>query len=102
MLGQKPEIGEPDVWRQIGENLSRQLQKASAPRSAARDGGDADSRPAADGPTGRRARMKAALAPKRAIGSEVFYSTLRILSVSAKVAIQIIGAVLFIHVVETL
>jgi ATP-dependent exoDNAse (exonuclease V) alpha subunit len=30
MLGQRPEIGEPDVWRQIGENLSRQPQKASA------------------------------------------------------------------------
>ena len=30
MIGQKPEIGEPDVWRQIGENLSRQPQKASA------------------------------------------------------------------------
>jgi hypothetical protein len=30
MLGQRPEIREPDVWRQIGENLSRQTQKASA------------------------------------------------------------------------
>jgi len=30
MIGQRPEIGEPDVWRQIGENLSRQPQKASA------------------------------------------------------------------------
>jgi hypothetical protein len=30
MLGQRPEIREPDVWRQIGENLSRQPQKASA------------------------------------------------------------------------
>ena len=30
MIGQRPEIHEPDVWRQIGENLSRQPQKASA------------------------------------------------------------------------
>jgi hypothetical protein len=30
MIGQRPEIAEPDVWRQIGENLSRQPQKASA------------------------------------------------------------------------
>jgi hypothetical protein len=30
MLGQRPEIREPDVWRQIGENLRRQPQKASA------------------------------------------------------------------------
>jgi hypothetical protein len=30
MIGQRPEIGEPEVWRQIGENLSRQPQKASA------------------------------------------------------------------------
>ena len=30
MIGQRPEIGEPDVWRQIGENLSRQPHKASA------------------------------------------------------------------------
>ena len=30
MIGQRPDIGEPDVWRQIGENLSRQPQKASA------------------------------------------------------------------------
>ncbi len=30
MLGQRPEIHEPDVWRQIGENLSSQPQKASA------------------------------------------------------------------------
>jgi ATP-dependent exoDNAse (exonuclease V) alpha subunit len=30
MIGQRPEIGESDVWRQIGENLSRQPQKASA------------------------------------------------------------------------
>jgi len=30
MLGQRPEIGEPDVWRQIGENLSREPQKTSA------------------------------------------------------------------------
>jgi hypothetical protein len=30
MIGQKPDIHEPDVWRQIGENLSRQPQKASA------------------------------------------------------------------------
>jgi hypothetical protein len=30
MIGQRPEIGEPDVWRQIGENLGRQPQKASA------------------------------------------------------------------------
>jgi hypothetical protein len=30
MLGQRPEIHEPDVWRNIGENLSRQPQKASA------------------------------------------------------------------------
>src|SRR5277367_537087 len=30
MIGQIPEIREPDVWRQIGENLSRQTQKASA------------------------------------------------------------------------
>ena len=30
MLGHKPEIHEPDVWRNIGENLSRQPQKASA------------------------------------------------------------------------
>jgi hypothetical protein len=30
MIGQRPEIREPDVWRQIGENLSRQPQKASA------------------------------------------------------------------------
>ena len=30
MLGLRPEIHEPDVWRQIGENLSRQPQKASA------------------------------------------------------------------------
>jgi hypothetical protein len=30
MIGQRLEIGEPDVWRQIGENLSRQPQKASA------------------------------------------------------------------------
>jgi hypothetical protein len=30
MIGQRPEIGEPDVWRQIGEDLSRQPQKASA------------------------------------------------------------------------
>ena len=30
MIGQRPDIQEPDVWRQIGENLSRQPQKASA------------------------------------------------------------------------
>ena len=30
MLGQRPDIHEPDVWRNIGENLSRQPQKASA------------------------------------------------------------------------
>ena len=30
MIGQRPEIGEPDVWREIGEYLSRQPQKASA------------------------------------------------------------------------
>jgi hypothetical protein len=30
MIGHRPDIGEPDVWRQIGENLSRQPQKASA------------------------------------------------------------------------
>ncbi len=30
MLGQRPEIHELDVWRNIGENLSRQRQKASA------------------------------------------------------------------------
>jgi hypothetical protein len=30
MLGQRPEIREPDVWRQIGENLSRQPEKKSA------------------------------------------------------------------------
>ena len=30
MIGHKPEIHEPDVWRQIGENLSRQPQKTSA------------------------------------------------------------------------
>jgi hypothetical protein len=30
MLGQRPEIRELDVWRNIGENLSRQPQKASA------------------------------------------------------------------------
>ena len=30
MIGHRPEIREPDVWRQIGENLSRQPQKASA------------------------------------------------------------------------
>ena len=30
MIGQRPEIHEPDVWRNIGENLSRQPQKASA------------------------------------------------------------------------
>jgi hypothetical protein len=30
MIGQRPEIHEPDVWRQIGEHLSRQPQKASA------------------------------------------------------------------------
>jgi ATP-dependent exoDNAse (exonuclease V) alpha subunit len=30
MIGKRPDIGEPDVWRQIGENLSRQPQKASA------------------------------------------------------------------------
>ncbi len=30
MIGQRPEVGEFDVWRQIGENLSRQPQKASA------------------------------------------------------------------------
>jgi hypothetical protein len=30
MIGQRPEIREPDVWRNIGENLSRQPQKASA------------------------------------------------------------------------
>ena len=30
MIGHRPEIHEPDVWRQIGENLSRQPQKASA------------------------------------------------------------------------
>ena len=30
MIGQRPEIHEPDVWRQIAENLSRQPQKASA------------------------------------------------------------------------
>ena len=30
MIGHRSEIGEPDVWRQIGENLSRQPQKASA------------------------------------------------------------------------
>ncbi|MFZ3238616.1 MAG: MobF family relaxase [Stellaceae bacterium] len=30
MIGQRPEIGEPEVWRQIAENLSRQPQKASA------------------------------------------------------------------------
>jgi hypothetical protein len=30
MIGERPEIREPDVWRNIGENLSRQPQKASA------------------------------------------------------------------------
>jgi hypothetical protein len=30
MIGPRPEIAEPNVWRQIGENLSRQPQKASA------------------------------------------------------------------------
>jgi TrwC relaxase/AAA domain len=30
MIGQRPDIHEPDVWRNIGENLSRQPQKASA------------------------------------------------------------------------
>ncbi|MGH7116626.1 MAG: ATP-dependent DNA helicase [Stellaceae bacterium] len=30
MIGQRPDIREPDVWCQIGENLSRQPQKASA------------------------------------------------------------------------
>ena len=30
MLGQIPDIREADVWRNIGENLSRQPQKASA------------------------------------------------------------------------
>ena len=30
MIGQTPDISEPDVWRQIGENLSRQPHKASA------------------------------------------------------------------------
>jgi hypothetical protein len=30
MLGQRPQIREADVWRNIGENLSRQPQKASA------------------------------------------------------------------------
>jgi hypothetical protein len=30
MIGHRPDIREPDVWRQIGENLSRQPQKASA------------------------------------------------------------------------
>jgi hypothetical protein len=30
MLGQIPDIRESDVWRNIGENLSRQPQKASA------------------------------------------------------------------------
>jgi hypothetical protein len=30
MIGQRLDISEPDVWRQIGENLSRQPQKASA------------------------------------------------------------------------
>ncbi len=30
MIGQRPEIHQPDVWHNIGENLSRQPQKASA------------------------------------------------------------------------
>jgi hypothetical protein len=30
MIGQRAAIREPDVWCQIGENLSRQPQKASA------------------------------------------------------------------------
>jgi TrwC relaxase/AAA domain len=30
MIGHRPDIREPDLWRQIGENLSRQPQKASA------------------------------------------------------------------------
>jgi hypothetical protein len=30
MIGQRPDIREPDVWRQIGENLSRQPEKKSA------------------------------------------------------------------------
>jgi hypothetical protein len=30
MIGQRPDIREQDVWRNIGENLSRQPQKASA------------------------------------------------------------------------
>ena len=30
MIGQRPEIHEPDLWHNIGENLSRQPQKASA------------------------------------------------------------------------
>jgi threonine dehydrogenase-like Zn-dependent dehydrogenase len=30
MIDQRHDIGEPDVWRQIGENLSRQPIKASA------------------------------------------------------------------------
>ena len=30
IIGQRLDIGAPDVWRQIGENLSRQPQKASA------------------------------------------------------------------------
>jgi hypothetical protein len=29
MIGQREAIREPDVWCQIGENLSRQPQKAS-------------------------------------------------------------------------
>ncbi len=58
MIGQRPEIGEPDVWRQIGENLSRQPQKASALDHAAPDGRDAASGAAADRTAGRRARIK--------------------------------------------
>jgi hypothetical protein len=30
MIGQRPDICEQDMWRNIGENLSRQPQKASA------------------------------------------------------------------------
>jgi hypothetical protein len=30
ILGHKPDIQEPDVWRNIGENLSRQPEKTSA------------------------------------------------------------------------
>ncbi len=58
MIGQKPEIGEQDVWRQIGENLSRQPQEGQCARHAAPDDRDAATGAATDRTAWRRTCIK--------------------------------------------